>query len=172
MRRWCSSVRRVTRVSTLIATAVHGTYMANSWDFYKPALSSEFPEVDGPLTLTAYLTALESTYATFREKEARRLHSAANGSAPAQPHDPKSAVTVDDFDFFCFHGPFGKLVQKAFARLVRLPRSSRAYPAALQRLPEQPERARVRQRRPVVGRAAPAQGAGEQGHREGVRGGV
>ncbi|KAJ3332317.1 hypothetical protein HDU93_009156 [Gonapodya sp. JEL0774] len=35
-----------------------------------------------------------------------------NGGLP-----PKSA-TVDTFDYFCFHSPYGKLVQKSFARLA------------------------------------------------------
>ncbi len=45
--------------------------MANTYDFYKPVLDSEYPEVDGPLTLTTYLTALDASYARFREKTAK-----------------------------------------------------------------------------------------------------
>jgi hydroxymethylglutaryl-CoA synthase len=91
--------------------ATHGTFMDNSWDFYKPALSSEFPEVDGPLTLTAYLGALENTYKTYREKENRRL--GGNKDDQSAP-----ALTVDSFDYISFHGPYGKLVQKGLGRLV------------------------------------------------------
>ena len=47
--------------------------MANTWDFYKPDLSSEYPEVDGKLSLTSYVGALEETYITFRNKEVNRL---------------------------------------------------------------------------------------------------
>jgi len=80
--------------------------MANVYDFYKPHLSSEYPEVDGPLTQTCYPSALEHSYDHFRAKEARRIG--------GQVKD----VTLDSFDFFAFHSPYGKLVQKGYARLV------------------------------------------------------
>jgi hydroxymethylglutaryl-CoA synthase len=92
------------------STAVHGTHMANVYDFYKPHLSSEYPEVDGPLTQTCYPTALEMSYDAFRTKESRRL-----GNSKGDKKD----VSLDDFDYVCFHSPYGKLVQKGFARLVR-----------------------------------------------------
>lgn len=88
-------------------SATHGTYIRNSWDFYKPDLASEYPEVDGRLTLTAYLGALEETYNTWREKDARRQHVKAN------------SIKLESLDYLAFHGPYGKLVQKAYARLVR-----------------------------------------------------
>ncbi|KAM0750580.1 hydroxymethylglutaryl-CoA synthase [Meredithblackwellia eburnea MCA 4105] len=88
---------------------VHGTHMANVYDFYKPHLTSEYPEVDGPLTQTSYPSTLEKAYDHFRAKEARRL----NG-AKGQLKD----VTIDDFDYLVFHSPYGKLVQKGFARLA------------------------------------------------------
>ncbi|GAA6027486.1 hypothetical protein JCM8097_007885 [Rhodosporidiobolus ruineniae] len=87
---------------------VHGTHMANVYDFYKPHLSSEYPEVDGPLTQTCYPNALEMSYDAFRRKESRRL----GGKGDLKD------VSVGDFDYFCFHSPYGKLVQKGFARLA------------------------------------------------------
>ncbi|GAA5940220.1 hydroxymethylglutaryl-CoA synthase [Sporobolomyces koalae] len=90
----------------LVLESVHGSHMANVYDFYKPHLSSEYPEVDGPLTQTCYPSALENSYDHFRAKEARRLN--------AQVQD----VTLDNFDFFAFHSPYGKLVQKGYARLL------------------------------------------------------
>ncbi|WAQ82373.1 hypothetical protein PtA15_2A690 [Puccinia triticina] len=94
---------------------VHGTHMTNCWDFYKPALASEFPEVDGPLTLTAYLSALDNVYDRFREKNAQPGRMIANGSS-----DSKANTSLESFDFVAFHGPYGKLVQKATARLLYL----------------------------------------------------
>ncbi|GAA5849441.1 hypothetical protein JCM8547_000452 [Rhodosporidiobolus lusitaniae] len=93
----------------LVLEPVHGSHMANVYDFYKPHLSSEYPEVDGPLTQTCYPNALENSYDAFRRKEAKRL-----GNAKGDLKD----VTLDDFDYFCFHSPYGKLVQKGFARLL------------------------------------------------------
>lgn len=107
--------------------------MANVYDFYKPHLSSEYPEVDGPLTQTCYPTALEMSYDHFRTKESKRL-----GNAKGDKKD----VSIDDFDYFCFHSPYGKLVQKGFARLVSHAAEVRCqfeltlcHSTALQRLP-------------------------------------
>ncbi|KAK8869461.1 hydroxymethylglutaryl-CoA synthase [Kwoniella newhampshirensis] len=52
----------------LVIEPVHGTYIANTWDFYKPDLSAEYPTVDGPWTIAAYLGALDNAYATYVEK--------------------------------------------------------------------------------------------------------
>ncbi|GAA6007870.1 hypothetical protein JCM10207_004907 [Rhodosporidiobolus poonsookiae] len=93
----------------LVLEPVHGTHMANVYDFYKPHLSSEYPEVDGPLTQTCYPNALEMSYDHFRAKESKRL-----GNAKGDKKD----VSIQDFDYFCFHSPYGKLVQKGFARLA------------------------------------------------------
>ena len=94
--------------------------MANVYDFYKPHLSSEYPEVDGPLTQTCYPGALEKSYDHFRLKESRRLASLAqvNGGAEKAKKEGLGEVSLEDFDFIAFHSPYGKLVQKGFARLV------------------------------------------------------
>ncbi|GAA5972043.1 hypothetical protein JCM8115_000037 [Rhodotorula mucilaginosa] len=93
----------------LVLEPIHGSFMANVYDFYKPNLSSEYPAVDGPLTQTCYPNALERSYDAFRTKEAKRL-----GDAKGD----KKAVTLSDFDYACFHSPYGKLVQKGYARLM------------------------------------------------------
>lgn len=80
----------------------HGSHMSNTWDFYKPDLSSEYPTVDGPWTITAYLGALEKAYANYRRKLGQL----------------GATLNVDSFDFCLFHAPYGKLVQKGFARLL------------------------------------------------------
>lgn len=110
--------------------AIHGTHMANTYDFYKPKLDSEYPEVDGPLTLTTYLTALDASYARFREKTAKAAKKSqpgvasatgsnghANGSS-SKKSDPKSIFSLDNIDFPVFHSPYGKFVQKSHARLM------------------------------------------------------
>lgn len=105
--------------------------MGNWWDFFKPELSSEYPSVDGPLTLHSYIGGLEQSYENFMAKEARRATKSkrvsnghpngtstngdSNGHA-ASNEEP--AQNVKDFDYICFHGPYGKLVQKGTARLV------------------------------------------------------
>nr|CAD1835374.1 unnamed protein product [Ananas comosus var. bracteatus] len=41
---------------------LRGTHMAHVYDFYKPNLASEYPVVDGKLSQTCYLMALDSCY--------------------------------------------------------------------------------------------------------------
>lgn len=76
--------------------------MKNTYDFYKPDFKSEYPTVDGSLTITSYLDALDSSFGQFRNKAYR-----ATGKK----------LTIADFDYTCFHSPFSKMVQKAFLRL-------------------------------------------------------
>ncbi|KZT21597.1 hydroxymethylglutaryl-CoA synthase [Neolentinus lepideus HHB14362 ss-1] len=105
----------------LVFEPIHGTYMANTYDFYKPKLDSEYPEVDGPLSITTYLTALDNSYSRFREKTAKakklsQIHS--NGVNGKTNEDPKAVFSLDDTDYHVFHSPYGKLVQKGHARLL------------------------------------------------------
>ncbi|KIJ55599.1 hypothetical protein M422DRAFT_24168 [Sphaerobolus stellatus SS14] len=115
----------------MVFEPIHGTYMANTYDFYKPKLDSEYPEVDGPLSITSYITALDNSYARFREKHvlanARREKLAAinghsngtNGHANGHANGaPKPVLSLADFDYPIFHSPYGKLVQKGHARLL------------------------------------------------------
>lgn len=89
--------------------------MTNMYDFYKPRLDSEYPEVDGPVSVTTYISALDASYARFREKTARtkKLH-LANGHANGKSD---KGFSLDDVDYAVFHAPYGKQVQKGFGRL-------------------------------------------------------
>eukprot|EP00118_Oscarella_pearsei_P025336 m.308008 g.308008 ORF g.308008 m.308008 type:complete len:463 (+) comp43233_c0_seq1:409-1797(+) len=79
---------------------LRGTHMEHAYDFYKPDLSSEYPVVDGRLSIQCYLTALDKCYQRFTSgREGKPL-------------------TLDDLDYVCFHSPFTRLVQKSFARLM------------------------------------------------------
>ncbi|PIL24742.1 3-hydroxy-3-methylglutaryl-CoA synthase [Ganoderma sinense ZZ0214-1] len=88
---------------------IHGTHMANTYDFYKPKLDSEYPEVDGPLSISAYISAIDASYAAYRTKHTK----AKKAQGQAGP-----AFSLTDVDFPVFHSPYGKMVQKAHARLV------------------------------------------------------
>ncbi|EIW66406.1 hypothetical protein TREMEDRAFT_41020 [Tremella mesenterica DSM 1558] len=55
----------------LVLEPVHGTYIAHTYDFYKPDLSAEYPTVDGPWTIAAYLGALDAAYNTYLDKAAK-----------------------------------------------------------------------------------------------------
>eukprot|EP00009_Paramoeba_aestuarina_P009918 CAMPEP_0201540114 /NCGR_PEP_ID=MMETSP0161_2-20130828/70773_1 /ASSEMBLY_ACC=CAM_ASM_000251 /TAXON_ID=180227 /ORGANISM="Neoparamoeba aestuarina, Strain SoJaBio B1-5/56/2" /LENGTH=509 /DNA_ID=CAMNT_0047947561 /DNA_START=49 /DNA_END=1578 /DNA_ORIENTATION=+ len=74
-----------------------GVHMEHQYDFYKPSLGSEYPAVDGALSIECYFRALDLCYERWIKK---------GGDAQNQ------------FDYACFHSPFGKLVEKSFARLL------------------------------------------------------
>jgi len=102
----------------IVFEPIHGTYMANTYDFYKPQLDSEYPQVDGPLSITTYLGALDQSYARYREKWARMQKPNYMGGVEEDGYDPKSDTSLSDFDYRIFHSPYGKLVQKGHARLM------------------------------------------------------
>lgn len=99
--------------------AAHGTHMSNDWDFYKPDLSSEYPQVDGPETLQTYLGSLDKAYDAYRRKVA--TFAARGASAEAQTALNGSALSktsLEDFDYAILHSPYSKLVQKGFGRIL------------------------------------------------------
>ncbi|XP_010919200.1 hydroxymethylglutaryl-CoA synthase isoform X3 [Elaeis guineensis] len=79
-----------------------GTHMSHAYDFYKPNLASEYPVVDGKLSQICYLMALDSCYKHFCNKN--------------ENFEGKQ-FSIFDADYFVFHSPYNKLVQKSFARL-------------------------------------------------------
>lgn len=104
----------------LVVEPVHGTHMTNTWDFYKPNLSSEYPTVDGPETLQTYLGCLDRAWDAFRTKAAKAAARQAgetlvNGHASSEAL--KAQVKTTDFDYVVMHSPYAKLVQKGFGRL-------------------------------------------------------
>ena len=118
--------------------------MANTYDFYKPKLSSEYPEVDGPLSVTTYIAALDAAYSTFRDKTAAAAKRAqfngtygangvngvnglnghvngVNGHINGYTNSEKSAKSVfslGDVDYALFHSPYGKQAVKGHARIL------------------------------------------------------
>ncbi|TFY83460.1 hypothetical protein EWM64_g538 [Hericium alpestre] len=103
------------------AHPIHGTYMANVYDFYKPKLASEYPVVDGPLSISTYITAIDGAYSAYRAKIAaasKALSKGANGDAKGKTSDPKAVFSLDDVDYPVYHSPYGKQVQKGHARML------------------------------------------------------
>lgn len=78
--------------------------MSHAYDFYKPNLGSEYPVVDGKLSITCYLKAVDKCYSLFKERLKRV--------------SLKDTIDLDYFDGLLFHSPFCKLVQKSVARLL------------------------------------------------------
>lgn len=93
----------------IVIEPIRATYIDHQYDFYKPVPGSEYPIVDGSLSINCYLKALEECYKTLKTK----YKSATN-----------SDFSVLNFDYLCFHCPFYKMVQKAFAKLYELEKRS------------------------------------------------
>ena len=81
------------------------THATNVWDFFKPRMDSEYPEVNGGLSQTCYLQALDDCYTRFvaKQKAIRKVES-----------------SITKTDYFLFHSPYNKLVQKSFGRMAFL----------------------------------------------------
>lgn len=82
---------------------VRSTYMRHAYDFYKPDLTSEYPVVDGKLSIQCYLNALDKCYQTYCKNLEKKLN---------------QTVSLNSFDAVLFHSPYCKLVQKSLARLL------------------------------------------------------
>lgn len=79
------------------------THAAHVWDFFKPDHTVEYPTVDGQLSQVCYFQALEDVYGRFCERLSQ------NNSG--------DNFDVESHDYFVFHAPYNKLVQKSFGRL-------------------------------------------------------
>ncbi|CAD5235729.1 unnamed protein product [Bursaphelenchus xylophilus] len=79
-------------------------HMSNVYDFYKPCkgINSEFPLVDGNLSMVAYLSSVDESYKRYKER-----HETLHGTTPK----------AQDFAAIIMHCPFYKLVQKGLARI-------------------------------------------------------
>ncbi|XP_048763524.2 hydroxymethylglutaryl-CoA synthase 1-like isoform X2 [Ostrea edulis] len=84
---------------------VRSIHMQHAYDFYKPNMDSEYPVVDGKLSVKCYLHALDKCYQGYREK------------AKLTGIIKEDSGLIDSVDAFVFHSPFCKLVQKSFARI-------------------------------------------------------
>src|SRR5690606_16698955 len=100
------------------------------YDFYKPVMDSEYPIVDGKLSISCYLNALDECYALYKNKYKKTIEK--NNDFNNNNNNDNNKQIVDDAnnrvnsasfnlnsaDAFLFHSPYCKLVQKSFARLL------------------------------------------------------
>ena len=102
------------------------THAANVWDFFKPDHTVEYPTVDGKLSQVCYYQALEDVYTRFCDKLSSSSSSIQSQSTKAATEEKKSNSTdttdndiydATSHDYFVFHAPYNKLVQKSFGRL-------------------------------------------------------
>jgi len=92
----------------LVFEPFRATHMTHTYDFYKPDPASEYPTVDGKLSLQAYISAIDKCYQSYRKKYF--IHH--------QDKDSTKDALLDEFDGILMHSPYCKLVRKAFARLL------------------------------------------------------
>ncbi|KAL7508844.1 hypothetical protein ACHAXN_005918 [Cyclotella atomus] len=99
------------------------THACNVYDFFKPDHSVEYPVVDGGLSQVCYYRALEDCYDKFCDKMDRLE----NGDG-----EDDKWFRAESADYFVFHAPYNKLVQKSFGR-VHLVDARREYGRRLKR---------------------------------------
>ena len=56
------------QIRDCFVSGLRGTHMQHVYDFYKPDLSSEYPYVDGKLSIQCYLGALDQCYKNYCER--------------------------------------------------------------------------------------------------------
>lgn len=94
----------------LVDPRERATHATNVYDFFKPDHTVEYPVVDGALSQVCYYRALEDCYSKFCDK-LDALNEVDGGSKEADHFDAESA------DYFVFHAPYNKLVQKSYGRM-------------------------------------------------------
>ncbi|EDO36099.1 predicted protein, partial [Nematostella vectensis] len=87
----------------VVERGLRGVFMQHAYDFYKPDMTSEYPVVDGRLSIKCYFNAVDQCYKAFTEKTAKV--------------ENKDSVGLEDIDYVAFHTPFCKIVQKSLARM-------------------------------------------------------
>jgi len=88
--------------ASLVMDKIRASYMENTYDFYKPVMSSEYPLVDGEVSLKCYLRALDRCYSLLKKKNVK---------------ESGIDIAAHTFDFICCHTPFSKMSEKAFYKL-------------------------------------------------------
>lgn len=87
------------------------------YDFYKPSLDSEYPAVDGKLSQTCYIKAVDDCYTGHLDKMvATGALTAGHGARKSLPYPFPTVDTA--FDHTLFHSPYNKLVQQSFRRML------------------------------------------------------
>ena len=89
--------------------------MCNTYDFYKPNLTSEYPVVDGPVSVVTYIAALDGAYTAFRQKAAKAVKRAALRGSDLTDD---ASFSLQSVDYALFHSPYGKQAVKGHARML------------------------------------------------------
>ena len=83
---------------------LRASFFDDEYDFFKPHMESEFPVVKGHYSMQLYNSVLLECFESLKAKHL------SNGN---------TTFGLNDFDFFCFHCPFTKQVEKSFLALAQ-----------------------------------------------------
>ena len=87
----------------VIEPRLRSVYSAHCYDFYKPDPKSEYPLVDGSLSITSYINAALQCYQGLTKKFEKLKN---------------TKFSLKDSCAVLFHSPYTRLVEKTFAKLV------------------------------------------------------
>ena len=82
------------KASLVLDRGIRSSHVAHEYDFYKPDMASEYPTVDGPLSIKCYLQALDKCYGLYKTKVMKQSG---------------KRVDLNSFDAILFHSPYCKL---------------------------------------------------------------
>ena len=82
------------KASLVLDRGIRSSHVAHEYDFYKPDMASEYPTVDGPLSIKCYLQALDKCYGLYKSKVMKQSG---------------KRVDLNSFDAILFHSPYCKL---------------------------------------------------------------
>jgi len=86
-------------------TKLRALHMAHQYDFYKPDMHSEYPTINGQLSLKCYLSAVDTCYQLYGQKFNKKFGFS-------------EAFTMKNLDYMVFHTPYCKIVQKSVGRCI------------------------------------------------------
>ena len=94
------------------------THASNVYDFFKPDHTVEYPVVDGALSQLCYYRALEDCYSKFCDKVDRlNTNCVVGGCGEVDEQQQQHYFHAEAADYFVFHAPYNKLVQKSYGRM-------------------------------------------------------
>eukprot|EP01132_Coremiostelium_polycephalum_P002620 gene2620-3248_t len=108
----------------VMETGLRGVHMENVYDFYKPDLLSEYPYVDGKLSIECYLRALDKCYHYYKQsyhsklQQQHLIHHSTSSTQQQQQQQIDQCFSMQQVDYAVFHSPYNRLVEKSFARLL------------------------------------------------------
>lgn len=93
----------VTPNAPIVFEPVRSSYMSHKYDFYKPYMDKEYPEVDGVMSIDNYFKSLGECYRGLKMKYSKLF---------------KERLCLPTFDQVIFHSPFNKQVRKSFGKIL------------------------------------------------------